>query len=113
MNPTNDASLKSFVDVASDSDFSIQNLPYCAFTRSDEEHPRIGVRVGEYILDLKVLEHTGHFKDTALGDTHVFCVRGGRGAGERVAFEVDTDGNVRSFSLGGFVYRKLKPFRAE
>jgi CubicO group peptidase (beta-lactamase class C family) len=47
------------------------------------------------------------------GDTHVFCIRGGRGAGERVAFEIDADGSVHSFSLGGFVYRKLKPFRAE
>ena len=46
-------------------------------------------------------------------DMHIFCIRGGRGAGERVAFESDADGNVHSFSLGGFVYRKLKPFRAE
>ena len=46
-------------------------------------------------------------------NTGVFCVCGGRGAGERVVFEIDADGNVHSFSLGGFVYRKLKPFRDE
>ena len=41
-------------------------------------------------------------------NTGVFCVCGGRGAGERVVFEIDADGYVHSFSLGGFVYRKLK-----
>lgn len=40
---------------------------------------------------------------------NAFIVRSGRGAGERVVFEVDASGNVRSFSLGGFVYRKLLP----
>ena len=43
--------------------------------------------------------------------TDVFRVCGGRGAGERAAFEIDVDGNVRSFSLGGFVYRKFEPYR--
>lgn len=42
-------------------------------------------------------------------DPDVFCVSEGRGAGERVAFEIDADGKVRSFSLGGFIYRKLQP----
>jgi len=73
MNPTTDANLKSFIDGSADSDFPIQNLPYCAFTRPDEDKPRIGVRIGEMMLDLKVLEHAGFFKDTELGETHVFC----------------------------------------
>jgi D-alanyl-D-alanine carboxypeptidase len=37
----------------------------------------------------------------------VFYVSGGRGAGECVAFEMDANETVHSFSLGGFVYRKL------
>ena len=42
-------------------------------------------------------------------NTGVFRIRGGRAAGERAVFEIDAAGNVCSFSLGGFVYRKLEP----
>ena len=73
MNETNDPALKSFVEVPQEHDFPIQNLPYCAFRRPDEEQPRVGARIGDFVLDLKILEHAGYFKDTALGDTHVFC----------------------------------------
>lgn len=38
-----------------------------------DENPRIGVRIGDFLLDLKVLEHEGFFRDTPLGETHVFC----------------------------------------
>jgi len=68
-----DPSLRSFVPVPSGSEFPIQNLPYCAFRRPDEEHPRIGVRIGDHLLDLKVLEHADRFRDTPLGEEHVFC----------------------------------------
>lgn len=70
-----DPARRSFIDVAPDSQFPIQNLPYCAFRRSGAEHPNLGVRIGEFIVDLKVLEHRGLFKQTTLGDTHVFCKR--------------------------------------
>ena len=53
---THDATLQSWVESANapDSDFPVQNLPYGAFRRpgSDEEL-RIGVALGEQILDLK------------------------------------------------------------
>ncbi len=65
--------LRSFIAVGPEHEFPIQNLPYCAFTRPGEPDPRIGVRIGDFILDLKVLEHAGCFRDTALGDAHVFC----------------------------------------
>lgn len=68
-----DPSLRSFVPVPADSEFPIQNLPYCAFKRPGEENPRIGVRIGDHLLDLKVLEHTGCFRETPLGEEHVFC----------------------------------------
>lgn len=67
--------MRSFVDVPAGHDFPIQNLPYCALRRPGEEHPRIGVRIGDFLLDLKALEHAGHFRDTELGETHVFCKR--------------------------------------
>lgn len=40
-------------------------------------------------------------------DTAAFLVRGGRGAGERAVFRFASDGSVTSFSLGGFVYRRM------
>lgn len=70
---TTDPGLKSFIEVPADHEFPIQNLPYGAFKRSGDDHPQIGVRIGDHVLDLKVLEHEGLFKDTALGETHYFC----------------------------------------
>src|SRR5688572_8259769 len=47
---------KSFIDVAPESHFSIQNLPYGVFQRADAETPAIGVAIGEQILDLYALQ---------------------------------------------------------
>src|SRR5699024_500540 len=49
--------LKSFVDVSPDSDFSIHNLPYGVFSVAGNS-PRVGVAIGDYILDLSVLEES-------------------------------------------------------
>src|SRR6266850_5905269 len=51
MNP-NDPSLRSFIDVEATSDFPIQNLPYGVFSAKDGLAPRIGVAIGDYVLDL-------------------------------------------------------------
>ncbi|WP_108522248.1 fumarylacetoacetase [Bradyrhizobium algeriense] len=48
----NDPSLRSFIDVAPDSHFPIQNLPYGVFSAKDGLAPRIGVAIGDYVLDL-------------------------------------------------------------
>jgi fumarylacetoacetase len=48
----NDPKLRSFIDVAPDSDFPIQNLPYGVFSAKDGLAPRIGVAIGDYVLDL-------------------------------------------------------------
>jgi fumarylacetoacetase len=66
--------MQSFVPVADDSDFSIQNLPYGVFRTADQEQPRIGVRIGDFVLDLRVLEHRGFFKPV-FGHEHVLCKR--------------------------------------
>jgi fumarylacetoacetase len=58
MNP-GDPKLKSFVPVAKDSHFPIQNLPYGVFTTPANYAPRIGVAIGDQVLDLAVLEHAG------------------------------------------------------
>ncbi|XP_015766710.1 PREDICTED: fumarylacetoacetase-like [Acropora digitifera] len=42
----------SFLNVSPDSHFSIHNLPYGIFSTSSNPKPRIGVAIGEYVLDL-------------------------------------------------------------
>lgn len=59
--PTTDPSFSSFLDIDSESPFSIQNLPYGVFTPSDESSPRAGVAIGDQVLDLAVLNDNGAF----------------------------------------------------
>ncbi|AMN49337.1 fumarylacetoacetase [Psychrobacter sp. P2G3] len=59
---TIDTNLSSFLDIASDSDFSIHNLPYGIFSETADGKRRAGVAIGEYVLDLAVLETEGLLK---------------------------------------------------
>ncbi|UYO44280.1 fumarylacetoacetase [Rhodopseudomonas palustris] len=52
----NDPRLRSFVDVKPDTDFPIQNLPYGVFSTADHPSPRVGVAVGDHVLDLAALQ---------------------------------------------------------
>ena len=61
MNSTTDPGLLSFIPVAPGSDFPIQNLPWGVFHRRDAPHPRVGVAIGAFVLDLAVLEEKGFF----------------------------------------------------
>uniref|UniRef100_A0A8C0PLX0 Fumarylacetoacetase n=1 Tax=Canis lupus familiaris TaxID=9615 RepID=A0A8C0PLX0_CANLF len=47
----------SFVAVAEDSDFPIHNLPYGVFSTPGNPRQRIGVAIGDQILDLSVIKH--------------------------------------------------------
>jgi fumarylacetoacetase len=58
MNPS-DPKLRSFVTVAKDSHFPIQNLPYGVFVTPANYTPRLGVAIGDYVLDLAVVEQAG------------------------------------------------------
>ncbi|MEE6503469.1 hypothetical protein FKM82_004831 [Ascaphus truei] len=53
----------SFIQVEENADFPIQNLPYGIFSTQDEPRHRIGVAIGNHILDLSVIRHlfTGPF----------------------------------------------------
>ncbi len=64
--------MKSFIPVASDSHFPIQNLPYGIFRPKSGGEPRAGVAIGEFVLDLSVLDSNGLFKDTAISGNNVF-----------------------------------------
>jgi fumarylacetoacetase len=63
----NDPALRSFVDVDPASDFPIQNLPYGVFSSRDGRAPRIGVAIGNHVLDLRELEQDGRLDVGALG----------------------------------------------
>lgn len=64
--------LTSWIDVPQDSDFSIYNLPYGVFSElSLPIEKRIGVRIGDYIVDLKVVSELGFFDDISF-DKNVF-----------------------------------------
>jgi fumarylacetoacetase len=58
---TTDAGLESWIAVAPDSDFPIQNLPYGVFERRGVA--RIGVAIGTQILDLFESAEAGFFDD--------------------------------------------------
>jgi fumarylacetoacetase len=55
----NDPALRSFIHVDASSDFPIQNLPYGVFSTTDGRAPRVGVAIGDYVLDLWELEQDG------------------------------------------------------
>ena len=55
----NDPRLKSFIEVAANSHFPIQNLPFGVFSTDANPEPRVGVAIGDQILDLAVLEESG------------------------------------------------------
>ena len=62
----------SFIPIPAASDFPIQNLPYGVFTRAGEQ-PRLGVAIGEMVLDLAALHTAGLFARTALANENVFA----------------------------------------
>ena len=71
MDRTHDPSLRSWIPVAADSDFPIQNLPFGVF-RTPGSRTRIGVAIGDQVLDLSALQHAGKFSGTPVADNNVF-----------------------------------------
>ena len=63
----NDPSLRSFIDVDPSSDFPIQNLPYGVFSTAAYPAPRVGVAIGDYVLDLWELEQDSRLDVGPLG----------------------------------------------
>ncbi|MDR3466310.1 MAG: fumarylacetoacetase [Xanthobacteraceae bacterium] len=71
MTSPNDPTLRSFIDVDASSDFPIQNLPYGVFSTAANPSPRVGVAIGDQVLDLAVLEREGLI--AAAGANSVFA----------------------------------------
>ncbi len=95
MHSTTDPALQSWVPSAnhSDTDFPVQNLPYGVFRSASADRDRIGVAIGDKILDLSAALELGAFDNTsqpaaeacgaprlnalmALGPTHWRSLRG-------------------------------------
>ena len=72
MNATHDPRLRSFVAVAPDSHFPIQNLPFGVFSPLDEGLARVGIAIGDQVLDLAALERRGFFEDVPRSGAPVF-----------------------------------------
>ena len=64
--------LQSFIKISPESHFSIHNLPYGIFSPKEGGEPRVGVAIGDNVIDLSVLEEEGIFERTLLGKDRVF-----------------------------------------
>ncbi len=70
MSKANDPSLRSWVEVEAGSDFPIQNLPFGIF-KTQSSSPRVGVAIGDQVLDLAILNKLGYLDDLKI-DNSVF-----------------------------------------
>ena len=62
----NNPNLKSWIDVDPNSDFPIQNIPFGVMT-TEGDTPRVATRIGDKVIDLKVLFDLGYFYDLHFG----------------------------------------------
>lgn len=63
----NDPTLKSWIEVPSDSDFPIQNLPFGIF-KTQSSNARVGIAIGDQVLDLSILNKLGFLDDFKIDD---------------------------------------------
>ncbi len=62
----------SWVSVQTDSDWSLQNLPYGIFSTADNPRPRPGVAIGDLVIDLAALSGSGLLAGHMLGSSSCF-----------------------------------------
>lgn len=68
--PSNNPSLTSWVEVESNSDFPIQNLPFGIYSIGNGEK-QVGVALGNYIIDMAELANLGYLDATGI-PAHVY-----------------------------------------
>jgi len=61
----NDPSIKSWVTISTDSDFSIQNLPFGIFSTKDLNR-QVGIALGEYVICMEALLSLGYLSSLNL-----------------------------------------------
>src|SRR5580765_3334250 len=95
INESHDPQLRSWIDAANlpGSDFPIQNLPFGVFRRAlTPEPPRVGVAIGDQILDLRLCHRAGLLESDLVA-----------------AGEACTDGTLnRLMGLGASVHSQLR-----
>jgi fumarylacetoacetase len=64
--------LKSLIEILPNSHFPLENLPYGVFAPKSGGEPRAGTALGNYVIDLSVLEEEGLFERTLLVRENVF-----------------------------------------
>lgn len=67
----NDPSRTSWVEVPTNSDFPIQNLPFGIFRTESNPAPRVCTAIGNYVADLAVMNYLALFEDLEI-DNEVF-----------------------------------------
>ena len=63
----NDPNRKSWIEVAQDSDFPIQNIPFGVFKKPDN-NTCVGTRIGNTTIDLNALQSLNYFEEITLDD---------------------------------------------
>ena len=90
VNETHDPNLKSWIESANDpnTDFPIQNLPFCYFDRSTSDgNGGIGVLIGNQVLDLVRCREDGLFESEELRD--IFWTLSGKGCSVTNLFTIN------------------------
>ena len=67
----NDPNLSSWISYSKESDFPIQNIPFGVFCPKDQ-HPRIGSRIGDKVIDLYALFRLGYLNDLNLKESDLY-----------------------------------------
>jgi fumarylacetoacetase len=92
--------LRSFIEIAKDSHFPIQNLPFGVF-QPRQAKPRVGIAIGDLIVDLSVLEELGHFRSSEFQEPALSASRTGR--------HVFSEDSLNAFlALGRPAWRKAR-----
>ena len=72
MDETHDSKLKSWIDVDTNSDFPIQNIPFGIYSPKEGGDLHVATAIGDYLIDLAYLDDAGFFIDTEIEETEVF-----------------------------------------
>lgn len=72
---TTDPAMKAFFDIPAESEFPIQNLPFGVFRPDPKQPPRVGVAIGDAVLDLSILSELGLLELKQPGYEKVFEAR--------------------------------------
>jgi hypothetical protein len=63
--------MKSWVKYSKETDFPIQNLPYGIFKPGTKAKPRVGVAIGDYVLDLSAVSKAVDVRSITLSMSYV------------------------------------------